>query len=185
MLYQNSSFDLELEKQKEARLLAQLELDKKKWEDEKEQRAINLDQKSIQNMQMRALNLQTSMEFVAKLSGGHLEPNDREFYKEIMLNITKNNNSFSSSSSSTSLTTTTSSKGEQITLAIVAQRLGYKLEDGDLCQLGKLLAKNYRQLHQREPEKHTQRHHGRMIPVNTYFTCDLPLVEETIHEYYV
>ena len=78
---------MELGKQKEARLLAQLEFDKKKWEDEKEQRRVSWEEKNIQNMQLRSTTLHTNMECVAKLSGGQLKPHERDIYKKIILDI--------------------------------------------------------------------------------------------------
>lgn len=146
----------------------QLELDKRKWNEE--------------CIEKRIGNLTKSMDFVLQLSGGVLQPNDREFYKEMMINVTKNN--FMSSTNNHVLSTNVSTKGEQVTLSIIAQRCGYKLCDGDLSQLGKLLAKRYRELNHYEPEKHTQRHLGRMIPVNTYFECDVPLIEKVLKEYF-
>lgn len=115
-----------------------------------------------------------SLAIVERLSGGRLEDTHATFFKELFLNLTKN---VEQPSSNQLLL-----KGEQLTLSIVASEKGLRLSTSDLIRVGKTLAQNYEKKYGKKPEKHTQMHHGRMIPVNSYYECDRALIEETLVE---
>lgn len=120
------------------------------------------------------------MAMVEKLSGGKLEVNHCVFFKEIYLNMIKNSTFVHGN-----LPTTSSPlelKGDQVTLAIVASQKGLVLDTKDLIKLGKHVSQKYQALHGKKPEKHMQMHHGRAIPINTFFECDRALIEEAINE---
>jgi hypothetical protein len=65
----------------------------------------------------------------------------------------------------------------------IAARLGYKcVNNTALSQIGKALAKKYREEKGEEPEMTEKYVNGSMRSVKTYKKCDVPMIESVIHE---
>jgi len=70
-----------------------------------------------------------------------------------------------------------------ITLSVVAAAMGYKCTPRNLIDLGKLMARKYREIYNEEPPKHDQLVNGAVIPVNSYMERDRTTMEELIKDY--
>jgi hypothetical protein len=65
----------------------------------------------------------------------------------------------------------------------IAAKLGYKcVNNTSLSQIGKALAKKYRDANGKEPETTEKYVNGSMRSVKTYKKCDVPMIESVIHE---
>jgi hypothetical protein len=67
-----------------------------------------------------------------------------------------------------------------ITISEVARELGRTLNHGQLIQVGKLVAKGYRQRHNAEPPEHGQYVDGATRMIKSYTEADRDLVEDAI-----
>ena len=65
----------------------------------------------------------------------------------------------------------------------IAAKLGYKcVNNTSLSQIGKALAKKYREEKGKEPETTEKYVNGSMRSVKTYKKCDVPMIESVIHD---
>ena len=74
--------------------------------------------------------------------------------------------------------------GKPISIASVAQELGYRPSTEDAKRIGLDLRKRYIMQHGKPPPKHDQLCDGRVTLVNSYTEQDRPLVEEALHAYF-
>jgi hypothetical protein len=74
----------------------------------------------------------------------------------------------------------------EITFEMVAKERNLNLTPKDLrkksSQIGKKVAKLYREKYEKEPVKHTQLTNGHSITTNTYFEEDIDLVEQALRD---
>ena len=70
-----------------------------------------------------------------------------------------------------------------ITISDVAQKLGYRLKQGDLTTVGKRVAKAYVKEHNENPPKSSRFVDGAVRDVNGYTQRDWGLIEDVIKEY--
>ena len=69
---------------------------------------------------------------------------------------------------------------DALNVSVLAKELGFKPTDGQLIQIGKQLAKQYRETYKNDPPKHKQFVGGMCIPVNSYMERDRPMMEQVI-----
>ena len=77
-----------------------------------------------------------------------------------------------------------SSPNKPISIASVAQALGFKPTTEDAKRIGLDIRKRYIKQHGKPPPKHDQLCDGRVTLVNSYTEQDRPLVEEALHAYF-
>lgn len=76
------------------------------------------------------------------------------------------------------------SPSKPISIASVAQELGFRPTTEDAKRIGLDLRKRYLKQHGKPPPKHDQLCDGRVTLVNSYTEQDRPLVEEALHAYF-
>ena len=76
------------------------------------------------------------------------------------------------------------SPNKPISIASVAQALGFKPTTEDAKRIGLDIRKRYIKQHGKPPPKHDQLCDGRVTLVNSYTEQDRPLVEEALHAYF-
>lgn len=69
---------------------------------------------------------------------------------------------------------------DALNVSILAKELGFKPTDGQLIQIGRELAKQYRETYKNDPPKHKQFVGGNYIPVNSYMERDRLMMEQVI-----
>lgn len=69
-----------------------------------------------------------------------------------------------------------------LTVSLLAKDMGFKVTDNEAKQIGKSMAKRYREKYGEEPTKHLQAVNGATIRVNSYIQRDKSLMQEAIHE---
>ena len=65
-------------------------------------------------------------------------------------------------------------------MSILAKEMGFKCSEGQLQNIGREMAKKYRETYKSNPPKHKQFVGGNFIPVNSYMERDRPLMELVI-----
>lgn len=71
---------------------------------------------------------------------------------------------------------------ESLSVSVLVGELGYKCSDREIINIGRAMAKKYREKYQQEPPKHKQYVKGNYIPVNSYMERDRSLMEEAVRE---
>ena len=71
---------------------------------------------------------------------------------------------------------------ESLSVSVVAAELGYRCSDREIINIGRAMARKYRDKYQRDPPKHKQYVKGNYIPVNSYMERDRNLMEQAVRE---
>ena len=71
---------------------------------------------------------------------------------------------------------------ESLSVSVLASELGYKCTDREIINIGRVMARKYRDKYQQDPPKHKQYVKGNYIPVNSYMERDRALMEQAVRE---
>lgn len=71
---------------------------------------------------------------------------------------------------------------ESLSVSVVAVEMGYKCSDREIINIGRAMARKYKEKYQRDPPKHKQYVKGNYVPVNSYMERDRGLMEQAVRE---
>lgn len=137
----------------------------------------NMEEDYMMKRQTRMADLQEKLRGVSsKENSDGLEERARLLLKDNFMSLLMGNHQI--------LAADESSPNKPISIASVANELGFKPSTNDSKKIGKSIKKAYVKKYGDDPPKHEQVCDGRVTRVNSYTERDRDLVEEALHAYF-
>jgi len=129
----------------------------------------------------------TSMELVKSLHNGKIDARTALQYEDHIKNLTFYSGgpvlAVTNGDASSSQTSQLTHSSQGINISLVALGMKYNITPDQAKDIGKKLAKKYREKYGENPPKHDQQQGGMIMPVNSYTEKDRDMMEEAIRDY--
>jgi len=149
-------------------------LKRKRAELELEERQIAIQERKRALKDKDLVFVKDSIGLLKSICNGELDERTSMQYQELVKNVTFTGQKSTAEGGGAA--------SDGISVSVVAKIMGYTCTDGQLINIGSILAKKYLEKYGEKPSKHKQEHKGKIIDANSYTERDRGMMEDAIKE---